>query len=104
MAKVKQIEGPIAKEITSRENRERYNGLMEIEKAYNDEQLRRTREMRNIFYAGIDPYRSKEIAMGGMVREDHNSMANLPTQAIHTEYPGRFGTYTSPFIDDTVLG
>jgi hypothetical protein len=51
-------------------------------------------------YAGIDPRRRREVADSGMVQEDPNAIANLPTRAIHHEY-SRFGFYSSPYIDDT---
>jgi hypothetical protein len=51
-------------------------------------------------YAGIDPRRRREVADSGMVQEDQNAVANLPSTPIHQEYV-RFGFYSSPYIDDT---
>ena len=47
---------------------------------------------------GVDPRRRKELADGGMVREDRKAMSNLSNQAIHHEYP-RLGYYTTPYVD-----
>jgi hypothetical protein len=53
-------------------------------------------------FAGIDPRRRQEVADSGMVQEDHTQIANLSGTPIHHEYK-RFGFYSSPYIDDTVL-
>ena len=45
------------------------------------------RAMNHAFFAQIDSRRRQEVAEGGMLNEDHTAMANLPTEAIHTEYP-----------------
>jgi len=63
--------------------------------------LQRARDMNSCFFAGVDPRKHKEMADGGLVKEDRNAMANLPMQAVHHEYP-RFGYDTGPFIDDSV--
>ena len=92
-----------AEQVSRGEERARYEGLLDIARAYNAENLERSRNMASRYYAGIDPRRRREMADGGMVREDRNGMANLPRQAIHTEYPDRFSFGQSPFIDDSVL-
>jgi hypothetical protein len=56
----------------------------------------------SFFYAGIDPRRRQEVADSGMVQEDHTQIANLSSRPVHIEYK-RFGFYSSPYIDDTVL-
>lgn len=93
----------VPKEISRKENRERYEGMLAYSKAYSDYHIARTFDAASHFYGGIDPLRRREVGDGGMVREDHNAMANLPMQAVHTEYPDRFASHLSPFIDDTVL-
>jgi len=71
----------------------------------NDEQDRfnfdRVESMYSSFYAGIDPRRRKEMAEGGMIKEDNMAFANCPSEPIHREYP-RAGYYTNPYIDDTM--
>lgn len=85
------------------EIREEYDQMYQNEQRRDQRAFARTRDMENEFYAGVDPRRRQEIAEGGMVREDHNAMANLPRQAIHTEYP-QAGYYTTPYIDDSIRG
>lgn len=60
----------------------------------------RVQSENSTLYAGIDPRRRREVADAGMVQEDPNAIANLPTRPIHREYT-RFGFYSSPYIDDT---
>lgn len=52
-------------------------------------------DMQSTFYSGIDPRRRWEKAHGGMVKEDHNAVANLSPQFIHKEYPS---SYDNPFF------
>ena len=85
------------------EVRDQYAKMYENEQRRDERAFARTRNMENEFYAGADPRRRQEMAEGGMVREDHNAMANLPRQAIHTEYP-QAGYYSTPYIDDTIRG
>jgi len=92
------------RQISRRENRDRYEGMLEYSTAYSQENIRRTFLRDNPFYCGVDHLRRKELADGGMVREDQNAMSNLPTQAIHTEYPNRYFANLSPYIDNTALG
>jgi hypothetical protein len=61
----------------------------------------RIENMRSAFYGGIDPRRRQEVSDGGMIEEDPKSMANMPTEAKHHEYPSA-GYYTTPYIDATV--
>lgn len=90
------------RQVSRGENRARYEGLMQIGRVYNHVNLERTQNMLSHFYAGVDSRRKREIADGGMVREDRNAMANLPRQAIHTEYPDQFAFRQNPYIDDTI--
>lgn len=64
--------------------------------------LERARRVNDNYFAGVDPRRHKEMADAGLVQEDHAAMANLPTKAIHHEYP-RFGYCTGPYIADSVI-
>jgi len=63
----------------------------------------RLREMKNEFYAGVDPRRRQELSDAGMIREDHNAMANLPRQAQHHEFPQQ-PFYESPYFADIRRG
>lgn len=92
------------RQVSRKENRERYEGMLAYSAAYSQENIARTFRAANDFYCGTDPLRRKELADGGMVREDQNAMANLPMQAIHCEYPNRFFANLPPYIDDTALG
>ena len=85
------------------EIRDEYDDMFQLEQRRGQRAFARTRDMENEFYAGLDPRRRSEMADGGMVKEDHNAMANLPRQAIHMEYP-QAGYYTTPYIDDSVRG
>ncbi len=85
------------------EIREEYEKMYENEQRRNERAFARTRNMENEFYAGLDPRRRQEMADGGMVREDHQAMSNLPRQAIHCEYPQSY-YYQTPYIDDTIRG
>jgi hypothetical protein len=95
--------GKLAVQVDRKENRGRYRALCEMGVVYNEYHLERTRNQASEYYAGVDPRRRREVADGGMVREDQNAMANLPRQAIHCEYPDRFAFRQNPYIDDTVL-
>lgn len=44
-------------------------------------------DLQSTFYSGLDPRRRWEKGMGGLVKEDHNAMANLSPRFIHKEYP-----------------
>lgn len=85
------------------EVRSEYSAMYQLEQRRDQRAFDRTQDMRNEFYAGVDPRRRQEIGDGGMIREDHNAMANLPRQAQHHEYP-QAGYYSSPYLDDTVRG
>lgn len=80
-----------------------------FDEMYRDQQRRDERAMQRLraigqeFYAGVDPRRKQEVADAGMIREDHNAMANLPTQARHYEYT-KAGYYTTPYIDSLLRG
>lgn len=90
-----------ARAIRRGEVRSEYSKLYELEQQRNDADFAATRDMRNKFYAGVDPRRRQEMADGGMVREDRQAMANLSPKAIHHEYPYD-AYYGSPYLDDTV--
>lgn len=93
----------VPREISRKENRERYAGMLAYSKAYSDYHIARTFDAASHFYGGVDPLRRKEMAAGGMVREDHNAFANCSPIAVHAEYPDRYAVDLSPFIDDTIL-
>jgi hypothetical protein len=88
-----------------RNRREVRNTMDVIEKkreALQDANLTLIKDPRWYYYAGIDPRRRKEMADAGMAKEDHRAIANLSPEFIHREYP-RFGFYSTPYIDDTML-
>lgn len=64
--------------------------------------FRRAREIGGEFGGGLDPRRRQEVADGGLIREDHTQMANLPRMAQHHEFPVG-GYYMTPYLDDTRL-
>lgn len=102
-AEVRPEVGNYPEQISRNENKDRYNALCEMGRIYNEMHIQRMRDVDFQYYGGLDPLRKREVADGGMVREDNNAMANLPRQAIHCEYPDRFAFRQSPFIDDTVI-
>lgn len=85
------------------EIRDSYVAFYDLEQRRNQRSFQRTADMANEFFAGVDPRRKQELADGGMIREDHRAMANLPRMAIHCEYP-RSQYYTTPYLDDTIRG
>ncbi len=89
--------------IRRHEIRETYVGMYDNEQRRNQRAFARIRDMENEFYAGVDPLRRVELADGGMVREDHNAMANLSGRAIHCEYP-QDGYYSTPYLDNQFRG
>lgn len=102
MVKERMLKNP-PREVSRAENRGRYEALLAYSTAYSQHHIARTWDAASHFYGGNDPLRRREVGDGGMVREDRNAMANLPTQAIHSEYPDRFASNLSPFIDGTIL-
>ena len=56
------------------------------------------RDMRSIFYTGIDPRRRQEMADSHMLEEDDTAVANLSETPIHKEYP-RISWKSNPFMD-----
>lgn len=64
--------------------------------------FRRAREIGGEYGGGLDPRRRQEVADGGLIREDHTQMANLPRMAQHHEFPAA-GYYMTPYLDDTRL-
>lgn len=85
------------------EIREDYEKMYRNEQRRNERSFARVSDMSNEFFAGVDPRRRQEIADGGMIREDHVAMANLPRRAIHCEYPQSY-YYSTPYLDDTIRG
>jgi hypothetical protein len=85
------------------EVRAEYSAMYQLEQRRDQRAFDRTEDMSNEFYAGVDPRRRQEVADGGMIREQHSAMANLPRQAQHHEYP-QAGYYSSQYMDDTVRG
>lgn len=85
------------------EVREQYRQMYDLEQRRDQRAFARLQDMNNEFFEGVDPRRREEIADGGMIREDHNSMANLPRQAIHCEYP-QAPYYSSNYIDNAFRG
>lgn len=83
--------------------RENYAKMYDLEQRRDQRAFERLKDMENEFYQGVDPRRREEIADGGMVREDHNAMANLPRQAIHCEFP-QAPYYASNYIDNAQRG
>lgn len=54
--------------------------------------------MTDFFFNNVDPRRKQELADSRMIQEDHNSMSNLPRQAIHqtfnpSVFPERLAMY-----------
>ena len=89
--------------INRRETRKEYSDFYRLEQERDQRAFERVKEMRSEFFGGVDPRRRKELADGGMIREDQQAMANLPRQAIHCEYP-QAPFYQSPYMDDTRRG
>lgn len=68
------------------------------EAVHNERAYDAVRDMRSIFYTGIDPRRRQEKADSYMVAEDNNAIANLSERPIQKEYP-RISWYSNPFMD-----
>ena len=66
--------------IRRHEVRNRYVQMYDLEQERSQRAFDRVRDMENEFFAGVDPRRRRELADGGMVREDHVAMANLPAK------------------------
>jgi hypothetical protein len=84
---------------------ERDDVLERFQKVY-EQEIRRTHralsaidDIRNEFYAGLDPRRKQEMADAGIIREDRTAMANLPNRFIHKEY-SKTKFYSTPYLDD----
>jgi hypothetical protein len=92
-----------ARQISRGEGRMEYEIMYNENRALNERDFRRANNIGEFFWEGVDPRRRIELAEGGMVREDRNAMANLPLQAIHTEYPERtinsYGFGTNQLFD-----
>lgn len=58
---------------------------------------------KNEFYAGEKARRRQENEDGGMIREDHSAIANLPQHVMMKEYP-KVGGYMPEGLDDTIRG
>lgn len=89
--------------IRRHEARDIYAKQNELAQYRDQRAFSRVENMRNEFYAGLDPRRKQEMADGGMIREDQNAMANLSPIAAHYEFP-QAGYYTSPYMDNSIRG
>lgn len=85
--------------INRKESREIYKDLNYKLQEHDQDALRRVRNMRSAFFAGLDPRRRQEVAEAGMIQEDENAIANLSPRFINREYP-REGFYSTPYLDD----
>jgi len=54
-------------------------------------------------YAGKDSRRRQEMEDGGMIREDHSQVANLPQEVMYRPYP-KISSYLPEDLDDTIRG
>ena len=52
-----------------------------------DESRGMERKMGNDYYSGMDSRRRQEMKDGGMIREDHMAIANLPQGVMYQPYP-----------------
>lgn len=86
-----------------KEAEKRYTSLYDKDRAKQDFDYARVETLYSSFYAGVDPRRRIEMADGGMIQEDNNGLANLPTKGYQRSYP-RAGFDSSPYIDDSVMG
>jgi hypothetical protein len=55
------------------------------------------------YYAGEESRRKQEHEDGGMIKEDHSAIANLPQSVMMKPYP-RPGGYMPEDLDDTIRG
>lgn len=55
------------------------------------------------YYAGEESRRKQEHEDGGMIREDHSAIANLPQGMMIKPYP-KVGGYMPEDLDDTLRG
>lgn len=90
-----------SRSINRREQRDRYAEQQLLAQQHSDRTMDSVMDARNTFYAGLDPRRKQEVADSGLIREDHNAMANLPRMAQHHEWP-TVGYFGSPYIDALV--
>lgn len=56
--------------------------------------------MSHAFYSNVDPRRRQELKDSQMIGEDHNAMANLPTEPIHREYNQNSFNVSTMFDDE----
>jgi hypothetical protein len=68
-------------------------------KRYHDGKMMEKHE----YYAGEEGRRTQEMEDGGMIREDHSAIANLPQQVMMKPYP-KPGGYMPEDLDDTIRG
>ena len=103
MANTPKGKSGIARQISRREGRDEFEAMEKENRRLNELAFHRAQQVGDFFWEGVDPRRRIELAQGGMVREDRNAMANLPMQAIHTEYPelgiNSYGFGTNQLID-----
>lgn len=55
------------------------------------------------YYEGPEMRRAQEMMDGGMIREDHAAIANLPQNVMMKPYP-KTGPYLPEGVDDTIRG
>jgi hypothetical protein len=61
------------------------------------------RNYREGYYEGPEMRRHQEMMDGGMIREDHSKIANLPQDVMIKPYP-MTGPYVPEGLDDTIRG
>lgn len=98
MKKKIKYSGKAERDLTKHE----YTEMLINSKSYTKKVADREHDTGSFFWQGIDPRRRQEFADGGMVKEDDNAMANLPTEAVHTTYP-KAPFYSTPLIDSLEL-
>lgn len=55
------------------------------------------------YYSGHADRRHQEMQDGGMIREDHSAIANMPQEVMIKPYPAE-RDYMPEMIDDTIRG
>lgn len=90
--------------INRRESLDVYGNMEDKSEMHSNRAYDNIESMYSAFYAGVDPRRRREMAAGGMVKEDRNAMANLSNTPVHREYPPAGYFNQNPYIDDSVEG
>ncbi len=57
----------------------------------------------NEYYAGMEGRKTQEMEDGGMIREDHSAIANMPQNIIMKAYP-KPENFLPEDLDDTIMG